>query len=98
MMGSHDPHRFRKTVAGACMMAAPALALVGFIVSPGLDAGAGGQLATIAPPRDEWFISELLVLVGLVALVPAILGLMHMMREREAGLGHLGGGLATVGT
>jgi len=98
MMGSHDPHRFRKTVAGACMMSAPALGLVGFIVSPGLDTGAGGQLATIAAHRDEWFISEMLVLAGLVALVPAILGLMHMLREREAGIGHLGGGLAMIGT
>jgi len=97
-MGSHDPHRFRKTVAGACMMAAPALGLVGFIVSPGLDSEARGQLATVAAHRDQWFISETLVLASLVLLVPAILGLMHMLREREAGLGHLGGGLAMIGT
>src|SRR3954464_1009080 len=98
MFGSHDPHRFRKTVAGACMMAAPALGLVGFIVSPGLDADAGAQLATVAAHRDQWLISELLVMAGLVALVPAILGLMHMLREREAGLGHAGGALAMLGT
>jgi hypothetical protein len=29
--------------------------------------------------------------------VPAILGLMHMLREREVTLGHLGGGLAMLG-
>ena len=98
MFGSHDPHRFRKTVAGACMMAAPALGLVGFIVSPGLDAHAGGQLATVAAHRDQWLISELLVMAGLVALVPAILGLMHMLREREVTLGHSGGALAMLGT
>ena len=33
MLGSADPHRFRKTVAGACMLLSPALGLVGFIVS-----------------------------------------------------------------
>jgi hypothetical protein len=98
MMGSADPHRFRKTVAGACMLVAPALGLLGFIVSPGLDSDASVQLATVAAHRDQWFISETLVLTSLVVLVPAILGLMHMLREREAGLGHLGGGLAMVGT
>src|SRR5204863_2765807 len=98
MFGSHDPHRFWKTVAGACMMAAPALGLVGFIVSPGLDAHAGGQLATVAAHRDQWLISELLVMAGLVALVPAILGLMHMLREREVTLGHSRGALAMLGS
>ena len=98
MLGSSDPHRFRKTVAGACMVLSPALGLVGFIVSPGFDSDAGAQLATVAAHRDQWFISELLILLSLVALVPAVLGLMHMLREREAGFGHLGGAFALLGT
>jgi hypothetical protein len=98
MMGSSDPHRFRKTVAGACMLVAPALGLIGFIVSPGFHADARDQLTTVAANRDQWFVSELLILLSLVALVPAILGLMHMLREREVAFGHLGGALALVGT
>jgi hypothetical protein len=34
---------------------------------------------------------------GAVLSVPAALGLMHMLREREVALGHLGGGMALVG-
>src|SRR3954447_22591019 len=98
MLGSADPHRFRKTVAGACMLVSPALGLVGFIVSPGYHSGAGAQLATVAAHRDQWFISELLILLSLVTLVPALLGLMHMLREREVAFGHLGGALALIGT
>src|ERR1700704_3948817 len=98
MLGSADPHRFRKTVAGTCMLISPALGLVGFIVSPGFHSGAGSQLATVAAHRDQWFISELLILLSLVAFVPAILGLMHMLREREVAHGHLGGALALMGT
>ena len=30
-------------------------------------------------------------------MVPAVLGLMHMMREREVAFGHVGGGLAMLG-
>jgi hypothetical protein len=98
MMGSDHPHRFRKTVAGACMMAAPALGLIGFIVSPGFEDSEAAQLATVAADRDAWFASEMLILCSLVLLVPAILGLMHMLREKEAGMGHVGGALALVGT
>ena len=98
MLGSSDPHRFRKTVAGACMVLAPAMGLVGFIVSPGYDSSSAKQLATVAANRDQWYVSEMLILLSLVALVPAVLGLMHMLREREVTHGHLGGGLALLGT
>jgi hypothetical protein len=98
MLGSADPHRFRKTVAGACMIVAPALGLIGFIVTPGYDSATGKQLLTVAANRDQWFVSELLILLSLVVLVPAVLGLMHMLREREVAFGHAGGALALIGT
>jgi hypothetical protein len=35
--------------------------------------------------------------VGAILMIPAALGLMHMLREREVALGHLGGGLSLIG-
>jgi hypothetical protein len=35
--------------------------------------------------------------VGAILMVPAALGLMHMLREREVAFGHVGGGLSLVG-
>jgi hypothetical protein len=35
--------------------------------------------------------------IGAVLMVPAALGLMHMLREREVAYGHVGGGLSLVG-
>src|SRR3954454_8601609 len=35
--------------------------------------------------------------VGAILMLPAALGLMHMLREREVAMGHLGGGLALIG-
>jgi hypothetical protein len=35
--------------------------------------------------------------IGAVLMVPAALGLMHMLREREVAAGHVGGGLSLVG-
>ncbi len=97
-MSTHsDPHRFRKTVAGIGMVAAPLLFLASTIVSPRLESEEGAQLAVVAGEMDAWFASSVLGLLSLVLLVPAILGLMHMLRERESGLGHVGGGLALLG-
>jgi len=35
--------------------------------------------------------------VGAILMIPAALGLMHMLREREVAMGHVGGGLSLVG-
>lgn len=35
--------------------------------------------------------------IGAVLMVPAALGLMHMLREREVAMGHMGGGLSLIG-
>lgn len=93
-----NAHHFRKTVAGACMVLAPLLFLASAVVTPKLDADGSDQLALLSGHEDRWFTSQALAMVGLVLFVPAVLGLMHMLREREVAAGHLGGALALVGT
>lgn len=92
-----DPHHFRKTVAGMCMVAAPLVLLVGMVVHPERKSDEAAQLAVIASNLDEWYLAHLLVLASFVLAVPAVLGLMHMLREREVAWGHIGGGLAMLG-
>jgi hypothetical protein len=92
-----DAHHFRKTVAGMCMVFAPLLLLAGAIVHPELKTDVGAQLAVIADNLDQWFAAHLLILIAVALAVPAVLGLMHMLREREVAYGHLGGGLGVLG-
>jgi hypothetical protein len=92
-----DSHHFRKTVAGVCMIGAPLLLLVGMIIHPESKTDVADQLAVISANMDEWYVAHLIVAISLVLAVPAVLGLMHMLREREVAYGHLGGGLAIVG-
>src|SRR6266513_1625406 len=96
-MAFSDSHHLRKMVAGACMVVAPLLFLAGFIVSPKLESGAVGQLNAASAHVDRYYISNLLGMIGLVLLVPAILGLMHMLRERRPRYGFIGGALAIIG-
>jgi hypothetical protein len=97
MFSLKDAHHFRKMVAGMCMLAAPVLLLVGEVVHPERKTDVGDQLAVVAAHQDAWYVAHMIDLVAIVLFLPVILGLMHMMRERETTLGHLGGGLALVG-
>jgi hypothetical protein len=92
-----DAHHFRKMVAGACMVVAPLVLLVAVVVHPASDMDEATQVATIADNLDAWYVAHLLAFISIVLMVPALLGLMHMLREREVAFGHVGGGLAMVG-
>lgn len=92
-----DAHHSRKMVAGACAVVAPFVLLVAMVIHPASDMDEATQVATIAGNLDAWYVAHLLALISIVLMVPALLGLMHMLREREVSLGHVGGGLAMVG-
>ena len=92
-----DAHRFRKLVAGACMVLAPLVLLVGAVVHPEMETSEAAQLAVIVDEPDRWYVAHLILLCSVALAVPAVLGLMHMLREREVAFGHLGGGLALLG-
>ena len=92
-----DAHHSRKMVAGACMVVAPLVLLVAMVIHPASDMNEATQVATIQDNLDAWYVAHLLALVSIAVMVPAVLGLMHMMREREVAFGHVGGGLAMLG-
>jgi hypothetical protein len=92
-----DAHHFRKIVAGACMVVAPLVLLVAMVIHPASDMNEATQVATIQDNLDAWYVAHLLALISIAVMVPAVLGLMHMLREREVAFGHVGGGLAMLG-
>ena len=96
-MNVSDSHHFRKTVAGWCMVAGPLVALVSFVISPKFETDEAKQLAVVADHSDRWYWSNLLGAVALVLLIGAVLGVMHMLRERAVAYGHVGGAVALVG-
>lgn len=97
MLRFSDAHHFRKTIAGMCMALAPLVLLVGMVVHPERKSDVSAQLAIAADNLNAWYVSHLLVLIALVLAVPVVLGFMHMLREREVALGHLGGALGLIG-
>ena len=92
-----DAHHSRKVLAGACMVVAPLVLLAAMVVHPASDMNEATQVATIQDNLDAWYVAHLLALVSIAVMVPAVLGLTHMLREREVAFGHVGGGLAMLG-
>jgi hypothetical protein len=92
-----DAHHFRKMVAGACMVVAPLVLLAAVVIHPASDMNEATQVATIQDNLDAWYVAHLLALISIALTVPVVLGLMHMLREREVAFGHVGGGLAMLG-
>src|SRR3712207_929904 len=92
-----DTHHFRKTLAGCCMVAAPLMVLGAFVVSPAIHTDAGPQLSEYAAHPDRLLISTLATLVALVLLLGAVMGITHMLRERMAAYGHVGGIMVVLG-
>ena len=94
MMTLSDAHGFRKAVAGICMLLAPLAFLAAAIVTPTIDSThEGAILRGVASNPDRFYIATLLIIISIVFLVPAVLGLMHMLRERRVAWGHAGGAL-----
>ena len=92
-----DAHHFRKLVAGACMVLSPLFLVIAMVIHPETKSDEAAQIAVIADNLDAWYIAHLLTFAAVVLAVPAVLGLMHMLREREVAWGHIGGGLALLG-
>ena len=92
-----DAHRFRKLVAGFCMVASPLLFLLAMVIHPATGTEEASLVSAAAESPDAWYLAHLLALLAIVLAVPAVLGLMHMLREREVAFGHVGGALAMIG-
>jgi MFS family permease len=97
MLHLSEAQRFRRTVAGWCMVVAPLFLLVSAIISPALDNDEATLIGNVAADMDRWYLSAMFALGSIVLAVAAVLGLMHMLRERHATEGHVGGALALLG-
>jgi hypothetical protein len=92
-----DTANFRRTLAGVCLITQPFINLISVAISPRQSVTASEQLAMISAYPTRFLIANLLDLLWLFLLIPAVLGLVHLLRSRSALLGHIGGGFALVG-
>jgi hypothetical protein len=92
-----NAHHFRKTVAGICMVGAPLALLLAMVFESKIGISENAYVIGKVGDPDTGQIEQVLLVAGLVLMVPAVLGLMHMLREREVDIGHVGGAVALLG-
>lgn len=99
MLKIKDASNFRRTATALCMIVAPLVILAGTLIQPTSEGDEVREwLPELAEDPGRNDAATTLFVVGFVLLLPAILGLIHLVRERGVVLAHIGGVLAVLGT
>ncbi len=93
-----DATAVARRATALALILAPIAWLLSAAVAPHLETDEGAQLAVIAQHPDRWYWFALLTLVGSMLLVPALMGVIGLLRERAPVAGYVGGSLAVLGT
>jgi hypothetical protein len=96
-MSTFDADRVTRQGLAAALVATPVIWLASGIICPPLKTDAGKQLAVVAAHPDRWYWFTLLLLVGELTLIPALFGIMRLLRTRSPKLALIGGWLAQFG-
>ncbi len=97
MLKITDANNFRRTLAGLCLITAPLVGLTATVVAPPAALDISERLTIVAEYPARFLAANILAVLLQILLVPALLGLLHLLRHRAVVLGHIGGGLALVG-
>lgn len=89
--------RLHKAICGSCLIAAPALLLVGGLLHPQETTDPARQFEIISSSADRWELAHWLITASMLLMVGAVLGLAHELHEQRPTEGILGGAVALVG-
>lgn len=95
MLKVNDVNNFRRIVAGVCLILAPLVLALAQLVHPGQ--GEEGFVRTMVDNPGRVEAASLLVILSSVLFVPALVGVLRLMRDRGSALGLVGVGLALIG-
>lgn len=96
MTSSQHEHQ-RKLVAGACMIGSPLFGVAAWAVAPAMDSDEGAALREIAGATGRATASAIFGTISVALGVFAVLGVVHLLRDRESRLGQIGGAVAVLG-
>jgi hypothetical protein len=82
MLRIRDADNFRRTLAGLCLIAAPLVLLVAMIVHGG--GGDAGLVKTLVESPGRVQAANLLIMFSSVLFVPALIGLLGLVRGRTS--------------
>ena len=96
-MDTARSEHWRRIVTGFCMIAAPLAMLVGELMHPEDESEAADQLGVVAGDLDRWYSSHLVLFLAFLVLIPALLGLAHLLHRARPMHAFVGGGMTIIG-
>lgn len=93
----HNARTLHRTIGGIALLGAPSVGVIGSIVYMPFATGAASNTPVIAAQPTRFLVANLLFLLTEVLLLPAILALLHLLRDRSTILGHLGASFGLLG-
>jgi hypothetical protein len=84
-------------LCGSCLVAAPALLLVGGLLHPTETTDPARQYEIISSSADRWELAHWIITASMLLMVGAVLGLAHQLHEQRPAEGILGGAVALAG-
>ncbi len=97
MLKITNANNFRRSVAGLSLIAAPLVGLVSALITPQYTGDLEDELTAISEHTGRWLVSDFLNLLTFFLMIPAVLGILHLLRHRSVALGHIGAALALLG-
>jgi hypothetical protein len=88
---------FRRIVAGLCLILAPLFLLISNLLQTRTPITTENLLDSITANAVANEISFAFALYGFTLMVPAVIGIIHLLRHRSVALGHIGGTFLILG-
>jgi hypothetical protein len=92
-----NPTQLRRRIAGVSLLVAPVLFAGAEILTPESSGDPASQLANYAEHRGATLAASLLGIAATIFFLPAIFGVVHMIRARAVTLAHIAGAMCVYG-
>jgi hypothetical protein len=96
MLKITDANNFRRTVVGLCLIAAPLAMILSGLIDPDPTGGVERLVQTMAEHPERTQAANIVWIISSILFVPALVGLLYLIRDRGVVLVHIGVGLSLI--
>jgi hypothetical protein len=91
------PDTFRRRLAGFALIGATLTLLASEVLGPHGASSNAELLDQVAGDKNAFVASTLLMLVSTILFIPAVMGVLHLVRDRAPVIGHIAGAVGILG-
>jgi len=97
MLRLSDSRNFGRTLAGLALIVAPILFLLSSVVDPAWADDTAEYLDEVAADKGLYLLAGILGFAAGLLLIPGLLGVIHLLRQKRVTLGQIGAALVILG-